>query len=128
MHRRQVAWQVILPVVLAVLVLIGVIVLLSWSTFRANGDVGRWAAISTMWLTLPVMIGGLFVLAILIGVTYLVGRVTGLLPRYSFPAQKYAGDMVAAAKKVEQIGHRPLRIFPEIGRVIRQVVRRVRRG
>lgn len=127
-HRRQVAWQVILPVVLAILVLIGLIYLVAWGTFGAGGDVGRWAAISTMWLTLPVMIGALIALAAMIAVTYLLGRLAALIPRYTYTAQRYAEQMEAGAKKVERIGHRPLLIFPELGRLIKAGFDRIRQG
>ena len=78
LHRRQTAWQVILPIVLAGLILIGTVLLLCFATFRGNGDVDRWAAISIIWLVLPVMLGGLVTLAALVGVTYLLGRGAGL--------------------------------------------------
>ena len=58
--------QILLPILLTVLVFIAVIVLTSIATFRNNGDVARWAAISTIWLVLPVMITGLILLAILL--------------------------------------------------------------
>ena len=67
LHRKQAAWQIILPIVLAGLILIGATSLILVGTFRDNGDVGRWAAISTIWLTIPVMIGGLVVLALFVG-------------------------------------------------------------
>ncbi len=131
-HRRQVAWQIILPIVLAFLVLIAVIVLIAWRTFSAGGDSARWAEISTMWLTLPVMFGALVTLAFMIAATYLLGRLADLIPRYSYLAQKYAAQIEAGAKKIERVGHRPLLIFPEIGRLIkagaRAGLRRVRRG
>lgn len=127
-HRRQVAWQITLPVVLAGLILIGVIVLLYWGTFRANGDVDRWAAISTIWLVIPVMIGALIGLAVLIAVAYLLARLAGLIPPYTFLAQKYAAQMEAGAKHIDDLGHRPLMILPEIGRLLQKAFRRMRRG
>jgi heme/copper-type cytochrome/quinol oxidase subunit 2 len=59
LHRKQMWTQILLPILLTVLVFIAVIVLTSIATFRDNGDVGRWAAISTIWLVMPVMIVGL---------------------------------------------------------------------
>jgi len=89
MHRRQVMRQVILPVVLASLVMVGMIVLISYATFNQGGDVGRWAAISTMWILIPVMAAGILLLAVLIGLIYLLALALGYLPHYSAIAQDY---------------------------------------
>jgi hypothetical protein len=103
-HRRQVVRQIILPVVLAALVMIAMIVLISLATFNQGGDVGRWAAISTMWILIPVMVAGILVLAVLIGVIYLLALALGHLPHYSAIAQDYVfkarGYIVRAANMV----------------------------
>jgi len=89
MHRKQVAGQIILPVVLAALLLIGMIVLISFATFNQGGDVSRWAAISTIWIVLPVLLAGILLLVILIGIIYLLARALGALPHYTAIAQDY---------------------------------------
>lgn len=88
-HRKQVVRQIILPVVLAVLVMIGMVVLISFATFNQGGDVGRWAAISTIWIVIPVMIAGLVLLVLLVGLVYLLARALGALPYYTGLAQDY---------------------------------------
>jgi hypothetical protein len=75
--------------VLVVLLMIGLIVLISLSTFTSGGDVGRWAAISTIWIIIPILIAGLIVLAVLVGLIYLMARLLGLLPTYTGLAQDY---------------------------------------
>jgi hypothetical protein len=89
LHRRQRTTQIILPMVFSALALIGIIVLISLATFKSNGDVSRWAAISTIWIVIPILIGGLIVLAILIGLIYLMARALGALPHYTGIAQDY---------------------------------------
>jgi len=89
LHRKQRNVQIILPVVISVLVMIGVIVLISLATFNSNGDVSRWAAISTIWIVIPILITGLIVLIILIGIIYLMARALEALPYYTGMAQDY---------------------------------------
>jgi len=89
LHRKQRATQIILPVALGSLVLIGMIVLISFATFKSNGDVSRWAAISTIWIIIPILFTGLITLAILVGLIYLMARALGALPRYTGIAQDY---------------------------------------
>ena len=50
---------------------------------------GRWAAISTIWMTIPVLIAGLIVLIILVGLIYLMALALGALPHYTGIAQDY---------------------------------------
>jgi len=88
-HRKQVVRQVILPVILAALVMIGMVVLISFATFNQGGDVGRWAAISTIWIVIPLMVAGLILLVLLAGLIYLLARALGALPYYTGIAQDY---------------------------------------
>jgi hypothetical protein len=88
-HRRQLIRQIILPVVLAAILFIALIVLINVATFRDNGDVGRWAAISTMWIVTPIFVIGLIFLGVLLGVIYLLGRLLAITPTYTGKAQDF---------------------------------------
>jgi len=88
-HRKQVVRQIVLPVVLAALLMIALIVLIINSTFNEGGEAGRWAAISTIWIVIPVMVVGILLLAILIGLIYLLALALGALPHYTGIAQDY---------------------------------------
>jgi hypothetical protein len=89
LHRKQRATQIILPMVISALVLVGMIVLVSFSTFKSDGDVSRWAAISTIWIVIPILFGGLVLIAILVGLVYLMARALDALPHYTGMAQDY---------------------------------------
>jgi hypothetical protein len=89
LHRKQRATQIILPVLISVLALAGMIVLISFATFKSDGDVSRWAAISTIWIIIPALLAGLILLAILIGLIYLMARALSYLPHYTGIAQDY---------------------------------------
>lgn len=88
-HRKQRTTQIILPVVLSAVLMLGLIVLICVATFNSGGDVGRWAAISTIWIIIPLLIAGLILLAILIGLIYLMARALSGLPYYTAIAQDY---------------------------------------
>lgn len=88
-HRRQVMRQVVMPVLLSGLALVGMIVWISIATFKQGGDVGRWAAVSTIWVIIPMLVAGLVTLAILGGLIYLMARLLQALPYYTGIAQDY---------------------------------------
>ena len=78
-----------MPVVLTSLLIVALIVLINIATFRDGGDVGRWAAISTIWIVIPIMLGLLIVLALLAGLVYLMKKLLNVTPTYTSLAQDY---------------------------------------
>jgi hypothetical protein len=88
-HRKQVVWQIIVPMVLTVLLCIALIVLINIATFNQGGDVARWAAVSTIWIVIPIIFGLLIVLALLGGLVYLMFRLLDIAPTYTGMAQDY---------------------------------------
>lgn len=103
-HRKQRTMQIILPVVVSAILMVGLIVLISLVTFKSEGDVSRWAAISTIWIIIPVLVAGLITLATLIGLIYLMARALSALPAYTAIAQDYVylakSYIIRAADKV----------------------------
>jgi len=89
LHRKQRVSQILLPVIFAGLLFVGMIILISLATFRNAVDTTRWAAISAIWIAIPIIIGGLIFLALFIGLIYLLSSVLGILPRYTGLAQGY---------------------------------------
>ena len=81
--------QILLPVVLTVILIIALIVLVNIATFRDGGDVARWAAVSTIWIVIPIMIGMLIFLALLLGIIYLLAQLLNVTPTYTGMAQDY---------------------------------------
>ncbi len=77
-YRRQRFWQIILPILLFSL-LIGVA---GGFTIIADGELNRlWADVSIIWIVLPLLFLALFLLAILIGMIYLLHKMTKGTPR-----------------------------------------------
>jgi hypothetical protein len=98
-HRKELTWQIIFPVALSVVLCIALIVLINIATFRDNGDVARWAAVSTIWIAIPIIIGMLIVLALLLGLVYLMGRLLNVTPTYTGLAQDYVNKAVVYIKR-----------------------------
>ena len=88
-YRKQLTRQIILPMVLAAVLFIALVVLIIMATAGGTGDVGRWAAISTMWIAMPVCAMGLVFLLLLGGMVYLMGRLLGIAPTYTGKAQDF---------------------------------------
>ena len=87
-YRKQRTTQIILPVVLGALLFLALVVLVIMGTAN-GGDVGRWAAISTIWISIPVCLMGLVFLALTGGMVYLMGRLLAIAPTYTGKAQDF---------------------------------------
>ena len=107
-HRKQRTSQIILPMVLAALLFIGMIVLVNIATFRDNGDVGRWAAISTIWIVIPVCISGFIFLALLGGLVYLMARLLGVAPTYTGIAQDFVHKLAIRIRRAADMAVKPV--------------------
>lgn len=107
-HRRQRTRQVILPVILAAILFVAAVVLISIATFRDNGDVGRWAAISTMWIAIPVCLMGFVFLALLGGMIYLMGRLLGVAPTYTGRAQDFVHKLAIRIRRFADMAVKPV--------------------
>lgn len=88
-HRREVLRQIYLPIILFGLLIFAVMILSAYATFAQDGDVARWAAISTIWLVIPQMVGALTFLALLLACIYGLYRLLQATPRYTGVAQDY---------------------------------------
>lgn len=97
-HRKEFAWQILLPVIGSVLLALALIVWISLAAF-GGGDVGRWAAISTIWIVIPLMVAGLIFLIFLVALIYLIGRLLGATPKYASLAQEYVGKAARYVKR-----------------------------
>jgi lysylphosphatidylglycerol synthetase-like protein (DUF2156 family) len=87
-HRRELWRKIIAPMLVAAVLLIALVVWIVLVTFRSNGDVARWAALSTIWLVVPVLFAGLLVLVIVLAMIYGMARLLQLIPPYSGYAQR----------------------------------------
>ena len=87
-HRRELWTQILLPVILAGVGLAVLVALIAIATFRSGGDVERWAAISTIWIIIPIIFVGLIVFVLLAALIYGMASLLKLIPPYSGQAQR----------------------------------------
>ncbi len=88
-HRKEVFWQITLPMLIGVLLALIAVTAIIFSTTVTAADLSRWADVSTIWLILPSLVITLIFLAILIAFTYLISVVLKFTPRYARIVQNY---------------------------------------
>jgi len=123
-HRKQLTGQIILPVVFAALVCIASIVLVNIATFRDNGDVARWAAVSTIWIVIPIMITSLIFLAVLVGLVYLLGKLLHITPTYTGKAQDFVHKLAIRIRLVADKLVKPVIFLDSVGASLNRLLGR----
>ena len=118
-HRRELAWQIILPVALTALLIVALIVLVNIATFNEGGDVARWAAVSTIWIIIPVMIAGLVFLALLGVIIYYLGKLLNITPTYTGMAQDYVYKAAGYIKRAADMAVKPVLYLDGLGASIK---------
>ena len=123
-HRKQLISQIILPVVISALFIVGLIVLVNVATFRDNGDVGRWAAISTIWIVIPVMVAGLIFFIILGGIVYLLKYLLNITPGYTRQVQEFVYLIFSYIKRAADAAVKPVFFIDGLGASIERFLGR----
>ena len=124
-HRRDLRWKIILPVALSALLCIALTVLVYLATFQWGGDVERWAAISTIWLTIPAIFILLISLVIHAGLIYLLAKLLNILPVYSGKAQDISYKIEAQARRFADAVAKPFIFINSIGASINRILDRL---
>lgn len=86
-HRKEVRWKILAPVIASAVVCVLCSALVYAATFNYGGDVTLWAQISEIYLAIPTIILLVVVFAMVGGIAYLLTRLLGILPRYTYQAQ-----------------------------------------
>jgi len=123
-HRRQLIGQIILPMVITGLSFVALIVLINVATFRENGDVARWAAISTIWIVVPLMIAALIFIVLLTGVVYLLKRLIQITPTYTGQLQDFIYKIAVYIKRASDATVKPIFLVDGIGASIKRLLGR----
>jgi hypothetical protein len=123
-HRQQRTSQIILPAVLAALVFVALVVFVIIATANGTGDVGRWAAVSAIWIAIPTCLMGFAFLALLGGLVYLMGRLLGIAPTYTGKAQDFVHKLSIRIRHFADVTVKPVFAVNGFGATIKALLGR----
>ena len=99
-HKRESFWQITLPLVIGILIILAAVGAIIFSVTQPVTDVGRWADVSLMWLIVPALFFALLLLILLAGLIYAISFLLRLVPRYALIIQLYFEQ---ARSKISQL-------------------------
>jgi len=122
-HRREVFWQITLPLIIGILLVLAAVGAIVFSATQPLTDLARWADVSLIWLILPSLFFAFIMLVILMGIVYGISMLLKIVPRYARILQLY---FETGKSKVNQLSNRIVEPFVKT-RSIWAVVRRLGR-
>ena len=116
-HKRQLAWQILVPflVVTALLLVVAVLVATGATNTRA------WADVSTIWLIAPILVFALFFVAVLGFLIYGFARLLQVTPRYTGKTQDFFAMLSAWARMIADGVTKPFVWFQQAGAVLKSI-------
>jgi hypothetical protein len=94
-------------------------VLVNIATFNQGGDVARWAAISTIWIIVPIMLVGLVLLVVIGALVYGMKRLLEITPTYTGLAQDYVHKAAGYVRRAADMAVKPVLFLDGIGASVR---------
>lgn len=130
-HRKQSFWQITLPLLVGVILVLIAGAGVVWAAVNDSGDVSGWSDVSVMWLIAPMLLLTIIMIAMTAAMVYVFGRLLPVLPRYT---HLLLGYLVLVSRRVEGISDAAVEPFLRAhslsasARAFRREVRRTVRG
>jgi hypothetical protein len=126
-HKREVFWQITMPLLVGILLILAAVGAIVFSTLQPITEVGRWASVSLMWLILPALIFALLFLALVAGLIYAVSFLLGVIPHYTLMIQLYIEQARSKIGQLLDLSTEPILRLRSMWAVIRYASRRRRK-
>jgi hypothetical protein len=97
-HRREVRWQITVPLILGGLVIVALAV---WAGVTGRPAQATWADISLIWLIIPTCVFGLITLLLLGGLTYGLVRLIQKLPGWMLSLQGMVYNLGVLVRRLD---------------------------
>ncbi len=118
-HKRQFAWQILVPfLVMAGLIIAGAVLIVTGGASRT----GVWADVSEIWLLIPALFFALAFLVLMITIVYGMAKLLQVIPHYTGKAQGIFALLSAGTRKVSDGATKPFVWFQQVGAVLKSLI------
>jgi hypothetical protein len=98
-HRRQMIWQVWVPMIASTVIVLAVAVLAIVGTVQGSSQINHWGNISAIYLIIPILITGLVILALNAGIIFGLGKLYKKMPLWMFILHMRAAQMSVLVRR-----------------------------
>ena len=117
-HKRQLAWQILVPFLVVVALIITAAVLLATGGVSANRT---WADVSTIWLVAPMLVFALVFVIVLGFLIYGMARLLEVTPRYTGQAQDFFAMLSDWMRKIADGTAKPIVWSRQAGAIFKTI-------
>ena len=122
-HRKEVMWQILVPVVIGAVIVLALAIL---ATIGTDAQVSKGADVSVIWLITPLFIVALIFLVLLGAMIYAMMSLLGILPGYARLVQDYFDAFRVQVGIVSDKAVAPILRMESIKASLRALVRSLR--
>ena len=98
-HRRQMIWQIWVPIIASIVIVLAIAVLAIVGTVQGSSQVNHWGNISAIYLMIPNLFLNLIGVAILAGIIYGLSKLYQKMPLWMFIVRMRAAQMVVLVRR-----------------------------
>jgi hypothetical protein len=107
-HRRQMIWQVWVPLIASIIVVLALAILAIVGAAQGSSQVERWGNISAVLVILPVLVSGLVILIIVGAIAYGITRLLKKMPEWLLRAQLFMLHLALIIRRVADAATKPV--------------------
>ena len=117
-HKRQFAWQILVPFLVATALILAVAVLVASGTADTNRP---WADVSIIWMIAPLLVVALVMVTALSFLIYGFAKLLKVTPKYTAKAQYYVAKAAAGTRKAADGATKPVVWIRQAGAVFKSI-------
>ena len=117
-HKRQLAWQILVPFLLVTALVIAVAVLVAAGAASTNRT---WADVSTIWLIAPMLVFALLLVFVLGFLIYGLAKLLQVTPHYTGKAQDFFALLSGWTHKITDGSTKPFVWFQQAGAILKSI-------
>jgi hypothetical protein len=107
-HRKQMVWQVWVPLGASILIVLALMVLTILGAFRQSGQIERWGNLSAVWVILPVLMVIFVFTAITFACVYGMSKLLGKIPGWMLSLQLFMLRVALETRKFADAATQPV--------------------
>jgi hypothetical protein len=107
-HRRQMLWQVWVPLIATLVIVLTLVVLAIIGTVQGSSQVNRWGNISAVLVILPVMMCGVTFLVLFGGGAYGLSKLLKKMPGWMLRAQLFMLQLSLTVRRASDAATKPV--------------------
>ena len=117
-HKRQFAWQILVPFLVVTVLILAVAVLVASGTASTNRP---WADVSIIWLIAPMLTLALVLVILLSALIYGIAKLLQVTPRYTGKAQDFFALISGWTRKIADGAAKPFVWYQQAGAILKSI-------